>query len=115
MHVAQAEEMPASCLRLWETNFSWREKKQSMGAVLLVRTRSQLSPVDAIFIWRASTTAISNSFFSSFDAFPVTYSRNAQYLTKFSHLRNRKKILYSSILKPVLNNLRIAFFVHINN
>lgn len=54
-------------------------------------------------------------FFSSFDAFPVTYSRNVQYLTKFSHLRNRKKILYYSILKPVLNNLRIVFFVHINN
>lgn len=54
-------------------------------------------------------------FFSSFDAFPVTYSRNVQYLTKFSHLRNRKKILYYSILEPVLNNLRIVFFVHINN
>lgn len=66
-----------------------------MGAVLLVRTRRQLSPIDAIFIWRASTTAISNVFFSSFDAFPVAYSRNVQYLTKFSHLRNRK---YCTIL-----------------
>lgn len=86
-----------------------------MGAVLLVRTRRQLSPIDAIFIWTASITAISNVFFSSFDAFPVTYSRNVQYLTKFSHLRNRKKILYYSILEPVLNYLRIVFFVHINN
>lgn len=51
----------------------------------------------------------------SFDAFPVAYSRNVQYLTKFSHLRNRKKILYYSVLKPILNNLRIVFFVHINN
>lgn len=82
---------------------------------MLVRTRRQLSPIDAIFIWTASITAISNVFFSSFDAFPVTYSRNVQYLTKFSHLRNRKKILYYSILEPVLNNLRIVFFVHINN
>lgn len=71
--------MLASCLQLWELNFSWREKKQSMGAVLFVGRRRHLSPVDIIFICRASTTAILNVFFSSLDPFPVTYSINVHY------------------------------------
>lgn len=72
-------------------------------------------------------------FFSSFDAFPVTYSRNIQYPkkfsntfpvtysrniqypTKFSNLRGKKEDIVVLHLKPILNNLRIACFVHIFN
>lgn len=56
--------MHDSCLKPWEPNFSWPEKKQSVESVLFIYTRGQLSPRDIILVSRASNSNLKYCLYS---------------------------------------------------
>ena len=83
-HVAAGREIHDSCLKPWEPNFSWLEKKQSVRAVLFIYTMDSWAR-ETWFWFVEPVTAILNIICIPLTNFvQITYSRNVQYPTNYN-------------------------------
>lgn len=122
--MAAVGDMWDSCLKPWEPNFSWLEKKESVEAVLFIYVRGQLSPRDIILVCRDGNNNL-KYYLYSFDILCPNHIFKECLVSNqlpstilkgfFVCVFLFNKILDCNIAKPLVVNLIVVFFVYINS